>query len=331
MSSDRQIGPAGALGLWAAVAFAGALYGTWLGYGGRGFAITLGVFAFFLAAEILVAARGVRERLAGLFDSRRGLSPALALLPIPLLAYLVYALGTNSFLWWRVEIATAFVVLPSLLAASARQRPFGAWQDYAALVLIWLPVKFRVLQPLWPYPDGRLGYALTVLLALTVAMVAFLFVRGLDGVGYTIAWGRGVTSAVVVNFVLLAVILILLGEWIGFIRFEPSYAQLNSLPLVALSIFFFTAWTEEFLFRGLLQNLLCRTLRSSTIGWLAASVIFGFAHITNGTFPNWRYVLLAAIAGVFYGRAWRQTGSMFASALVHMLVDVTWHFFFRTL
>ena len=331
MSADHQIGPVAALGFWSAVAFAAALYGTWLGYGGREFAIALGVFAFFLAVEILVAARGVGERLAGLFDSRRGLWPALALVPIPLIAYLIYALGTNSFLWRRAGLVTAFVVLPALLVASARRRPFGAWQDYAALVAIWLPVKFRLLQPLWPYPDGRLGYVLTTLLALSVAIVAFFFLRGLDGVGYSITWGRSLAYAVGVNFVVPAVILIPLGQWIGFIRFGPLYGQLKSLPLVALGIFFFTAWPEELLFRGLLQNLLSRTLRNATIGWLAAAAVFGFAHITNGRFPNWRYVLLATIAGVFYGRAWRQTGSIFASALVHMLVDMTWHFFFRTL
>jgi membrane protease YdiL (CAAX protease family) len=61
-------------------------------------------------------------------------------------------------------------------------------------------------------------------------------------------------------------------------------------------------------------------------------VIFGFAHITNnGVFPNWRYVLLASIAGIFYGRTWRKTGSIFPSAILHALVDTTWHLLFRTL
>ncbi len=85
------------------------------------------------------------------------------------------------------------------------------------------------------------------------------------------------------------------------------------------------------MFRGLLQNLLARTLGSARAGWLLAAVIFGPAHINNGGFPNWRYVILATIAGIFYGRAWQKTGSIFASALVHTLVNVTWHLLFRTL
>jgi membrane protease YdiL (CAAX protease family) len=59
--------------------------------------------------------------------------------------------------------------------------------------------------------------------------------------------------------------------------------------------------------------------QSETVGWITASVLFGFSHITNMHFPNWRYVLLAFIAGLFYGWTWRKTGSIFASAIVHAL------------
>jgi membrane protease YdiL (CAAX protease family) len=41
-------------------------------------------------------------------------------------------------------------------------------------------------------------------------------------------------------------------------------------------------------------------------------------------------VILASIAGIFYGWTWRKSNSIFASAIVHALVDTTWHFFFRT-
>lgn len=76
--------------------------------------------------------------------------------------------------------------------------------------------------------------------------------------------------------------------------------------------------------------MLSRTTNSEHAGWCAASILFGLSHITNGQFPNWRYALLATIAGFFYGFTWRKTGSIFASAIVHALVDATWHFFFRT-
>jgi membrane protease YdiL (CAAX protease family) len=39
---------------------------------------------------------------------------------------------------------------------------------------------------------------------------------------------------------------------------------------------------------------------------------------------NWRYVLLAAIAGVFYGRAWRTDRRIAASSITHATVDTVW-------
>jgi membrane protease YdiL (CAAX protease family) len=40
-------------------------------------------------------------------------------------------------------------------------------------------------------------------------------------------------------------------------------------------------------------------------------------------------VLLATIAGLFYGHVWLKTGSLLPGALVHGLVDITWHILFR--
>ena len=112
-----------------------------------------------------------------------------------------------------------------------------------------------------------------------------------------------------------------------FIRWAPSVGKFKSLPLSALGILVFTAWPEEFLFRGLLQNTLSKSFRSENAGWILASALFGLSHIVHG-FPNWRYVFLAAIAGLFYGFAWRKTKSMTGSALVHALVDTVWHLLF---
>jgi membrane protease YdiL (CAAX protease family) len=218
-----------------------------------------------------------------------------------------------------------------LLVISAGSAKPGAWQDYLAMLAIFLPLKFRLLNGFWPYPEARIGYVATALLAITVALATFLFVRQFDGVGYNIAWGRDAASAVLRNFGLLALIVIPLAIKLDFVRFDPALARWKSLPVDALGILLLTAWPEEFLFRGLLQNSLSRTLSNETGGWIAASVVFGLAHINNnGVFPNWRYALLATIAGIFYGRTWRKTGSIFPAAIVHALVDTIWHLLFRT-
>jgi len=253
------------------------------------------------------------------------------------LLYLIYALGTNTFAILRVATAAGLIFLPLALAASLERRPPGAWQDFAIIAGIWLAVKpfpnpwgFSMAYWLWPFPGGRLAYVMTVLLCVNVALAAFVMLRRLNGIGYSIGWGARWGFFILASFLVFACIAIPLGTGMHFVQFEPQVSQLTSLPLTALGILCFTAWPEEFLFRGLLQNLLSRASGSEVIGWMGASILFGFSHITNLGFPNWRYVALATIAGVFYGWTWRKTGSIFASALVHAAVDTTWHFLFRT-
>jgi CAAX protease family protein len=328
MSGIRQLSVWVALGLWAAAVTAAAIYGSWQGYAGHAFVTLLGVLAFFLAIQLLFTAGNFGERCARRVGSHAGVLVAV----VPFLAYLIYLLGTNSFAWSRAAIAAAYALGPVLLVISSGGAKAGAWQDYLAMLAIFLPLKLRWLNGLWPYPGARIGYVATTLLAIDVALAVFLFVRQLDGIGYNIVWGLDPAFSIVVHFTLLAAIVIPLGTALHFIQFDPTMANWKSLPTDAIAIFLLTAWPEELLFRGLLQNSLSRTLSSETGGWIVASIIFGLAHITNyGVFPNWRYALLATIAGFFYGRTWRKTGSIFPAAIVHTLVDTTWHLLFRTL
>jgi uncharacterized protein len=169
-----------------------------------------------------------------------------------------------------------------------------------------------------------------VLAAVGVALATFVLVRRLNGIGYSIGWGRNWGLYVLASFLLFACIAIPLGLKMHFIVFAAQWRHWSSYLGLSLAILFFTAWPEEFLFRGLLQNFLSKASKSDLAGWWTASVLFGFSHITNMGFPNWRYVILASLAGLFYGWTWRKTGSIFASALVHAAVDATWHFLFHS-
>jgi membrane protease YdiL (CAAX protease family) len=321
------------IGLWAALTLIGTLYATWLGYGGRAFAATLTAFAFFFLVTLLFAARGMDDRLAARFGSASGYLLGVAVF----LVYLIYLFGTNTFGFGRAAAGAGLVFLPLALAGSAEHAPPGSWQDFVIIVGVWVAVKpfpnrweFSMSHWLWPFPGGRLAYVFTVLLCVNIALATFVLLRRVNGIGYSIGWGRRWRFFILASFIVLGCIAIPLGQRIHFIEFAPQWSQWKSLPLLSLAILFFTAWPEELLFRGLLQNMLSRVCKSDLAGWWTASLLFGFSHITNNYFPNWRYVLLATIAGFFYGWTWRKTGSIFASALVHAAVDVTWHFLFRT-
>lgn len=323
MTASRQLRLPSALGLWLALTLAAAFYATWLGYGGRALACSLIAFAVLLAADLLPAAAGVTETL------KRWLSAPIAwLLAFPIIgAYAIYAVGTGSSSVWRWPILAAYVLVPlALLSLSSGTDP--GWNDYVALVAIALPVKLGILYNLWPYPDGHIAHVMTVLLAMSVAITGFLFIRRLDGMGYSLGWAPHQGFAVLAGFLAVAMVAIPAGLAIHFLHWAPGHAGWKSLPLAAIGIFFLTAWPEEFVFRGLLQNMLSRSFKSDGAGLFVASLIFGLSHIANGGFPNWRYALLATFAGLCYGWTWRKCGNIFGSALVHAAVDLVWHALF---
>jgi uncharacterized protein len=322
----RQLGVLPTLGLWAALCLVGGIYASWLGYGGRGFAATLGVFCLLLAIMLLLAARGTGEILA----ARLGAGGGLLLGAIVFLAYVAYSLGTGSFSLERAGAIAVLVFVPLGLAVSAKDGSSAAWQDFVIVAGVWVFVKFSPSHWLWPFPGAHLAYVFTVLVAVGTALASFVLVRRLNGIGYSIGWGKNWGLWILASYVIFACIAIPLGTRMHFIHYAPQWSKWSGLIFTSLAILFFTAWPEEFLFRGLLQNLLGKASKSEPAGWWSASILFGFSHITNLGFPNWRYVILASIAGIFYGWTWRKTGSIFASAIVHAAVDIAWHIFFRT-
>jgi uncharacterized protein len=323
MPASRQMRLPAALGLWLALTLAAALYAMHLGWGGPALAAALTAFALYLAGEILPAAASVTESVQHMLPS-----PVAWLLAVPIfVAFTVYALGTGSSSVWRWGILSAYVLVPlALLSLGGTSTP--DWYDYAALILIALPVKLRYINYLWPYPQGQIAHVMSMLLAMNVAIIGFLLIRRLSGVGYSIVWSASLGYAFAIGFVIVAAVDIPAGLALHFLHWAPGHAGWLQFPLTALGIFFFTAWPEEFVFRGLLQNLLSRNLKSENTGWVVASVIFGLSHIANGFFPNWKYALLATFAGLCYGWVWRKSGSMFGSALLHTAVDAIWHTLF---
>jgi membrane protease YdiL (CAAX protease family) len=326
LPAARQLGPWPALLVWAVLSLAAGLYGAWLGEGGRPFAATLTAFSFLLLVLLLGASRNVTEQIS----ARLGLAAGIILSAALFLAYLIYVAGTNTFAFGRVGAVAALIFLPLAAAVSAERRPPGRWQDFAIVAAVWMTVKFSPARWLWPYPGGKLSYAFTVLLMVDAGIAIFLLTRRMNGAGYAIAWGPRWAWYIAASFLLFTCVAVPLGLAIHFIEFAPRWHSAASLPLAFLGILILTAWPEEFLFRGVLQNLLSRVTNSDSTGWLAASICFGLSHISNGHAPNWRYAFLATIAGLFYGGTWRKTGSIFASAIVHALVDTLWHLLFNT-
>jgi uncharacterized protein len=314
--------------VWALIVATAAVIGVQLGYTGHRFVIALGVAATLFAFEFWLAAPRVLGVLGFLGGTARNLAPL-----VPLAALIIYSLGVTYSGRWLL-VGAGYAIVPALLLANSAGKPPGTWEDYAGAIFIWLAIwpepPLRMLYHIFPYPPP-LEHTLSILMALSTAVAAYVVLRRLDGAGYAVEWRRGFGSAFLFSFFIFAAIAIPLGIKIHFITFGPSLSAIRPLHLVGagVGILFFTAWPEEFFFRGILQNCLTRSFNNKWAGLLVASVIFGFSHILHAPAPNWKYVLLASIAGIFYGRAYMKTGSIFPGALVHALVDLTWHVLFR--
>ncbi len=326
-SRSRRLNPPTAVAVWAVIVLTATFAGVWLGFGGRRFALALGVAAALFAFEFFLAVPSVLAQVQRAFAGRASILAPL----VPLFAVLLYGIGVTGN-WKFILAGAAYAILPALLLASSAGKSPGTWEDYAAAILIWMGVwlspPYRLLYHVFPWPPP-LTHTLSILMALSTGVAAFVLLRRLEGTGYVLDWRPGYGWNFGFHFVLFIAIAIPLGISIGFLQFAPSLSRLRSLPLSAIGILFFTAWPEEFLFRGVLQNMLSRTFRNPWAGLVVASVIFGFAHILHAPVPNWKYVCLATTAGLFYGRAWMKTGSLVTGALMHALVDISWHVLFR--
>jgi membrane protease YdiL (CAAX protease family) len=315
------------VGVW------GALSAVFIGFallekpivGGQSFAITAVCWILFLGIVLVFAAKDVLRRVAAVGGSSAGWLLGVVLF----LSFLLYAIGTGTASILRVVAVAAFVFVPLAILANARPATVGTWEDFL-LALVWTAVKFGPSHWIWPYPGGRMAYVFLIMLAVGVALAGFLLLRGADNVGYSIGWGQHWGWYILGALGVFACIAIPVGMHLHFISYAPRFSEWKRFLPLSIAILCFTAWPEELLFRGLLQNFLSRATKSDLAGWVIASVLFGMSHISNMHFPNWRYVLLATIAGGLYGWTWRKTESIFASALVHAGVDVLWHFLFAT-
>jgi membrane protease YdiL (CAAX protease family) len=129
----------------------------------------------------------------------------------------------------------------------------------------------------------------------------------------------------------LAPVLAALGLVLGFLPpMHAAHVAWLKIPLRYLVILCATALPEEILFRGLIQNWLMQTFGDGFRTLLAAGFIFGCSHLNNGPqpLPNWRYMILATLAGVVFGRVFQKSSSILSSASLHAAVDTVKYAFF---
>ena len=291
----------------------GLALGARLPYAFSSFALLLAPLWFFGFG----AGEWLRERLS----ARIARVAAGALLVGP---YLVFAIPAGDFQW---TLAITMCGLPVVLSALLDSAPSSqiSWQDVCVLTTLVAVYMLHVLSGAWAY--GGLS-ALPKLYVADAALYLYVVVRALPGMGYSFL-PRGSDFLIGLReWLFFLPFGIGLGLALGFIHFHARIPRWPMAGSIVLVTFLLVAVPEEMFFRGILQNLL-QTRWRPRIALLAAAVLFGLSHFNKGAVFNWRYVLLASIAGIFYGRAWSARQRLLAAAFTHTAVDVVWSLWFR--
>ena len=264
-------------------------------------------FGFGLAARLKRLLRTPIERVAAA-------SPLL-------LPYLAFSLPKGEFRpTLCIELLCAILALTALL-----EYVRADWADYLALLSVALIIEKHVFSAAWTIP-GLSG--LEKFLFVDVVLYDYLVVRTHLNLGFDF---RARTSDFVIGlreFAFYAPAALALGFALGFLhlhRIAGSPAWIGASWLFTL---FFVALPEEIFFRALLLQLFERKMNTRA-ALLLSSAIFGLAHFNKRAVFNWRYVILAAIAGVFYGRSFLVNRRVLSAGITHATVDTVWAIWLR--
>jgi uncharacterized protein len=250
----------------------------------------------------------------------RVLLPGLLIIP-----YLVFAWPTHNFHLQALALMLALPIALGALLQYTRWPESLTWHHIVVLTVLAATYMLHWLAKAWPYAGLAV---LPKLFVADVTLYLYVVIRRLDGIGYSLVPKLSAIFVGIREWLLFAPLGIGLGTALEFIHFHARVPPAMSAATAVVATFVLVAVPEEIFFRGVLQSLL-ETRLGRTTALLVASILFGLAHFNKGAIFNWRYVCLAAIAGIFYGRAWRANRQLLAAIITHTAVDVVWSLWFK--
>lgn len=249
-----------------------------------------------------------------------------------------YLLATCLLTGWRAGgfRLSSFLLLAALAGFASFwyvwMKPSGL-VDAVFLVCMGAVFWSKCFAIIYPRPMPHLDLEiLGRLMWIRLGILALLSLRRIEDVRFGFVPNRSEWRIGIQQFLYFLPAGILAGYLLHVARFHPLPVVWWKFLLVALGTFLGFLWiiglAEEFFFRGCLQQLIARGLHSETAGLLATSALFGAVHLSFRFFPNWRFALLAGLAGLFYGLAYIRARSVRACMVTHALVVTTWRVLF---
>jgi CAAX protease family protein len=258
---------------------------------------------------------------------------ALVLAISAILPYLIYSLGTGTF---HIRYFGLLAILVSVCAGwYVFNERRGVWVDLLFLLYmagVFLSGAFNriYVELASKAPAQLLGH----LMWIRLGIFAVLSIREMGGIGFGFLPAREDCIIGLEQFALFLPAAVLVAWLVGALR-PHVWSGIWWKDVVYaigtfLGIFWVVALSEEFFFRGMLQQILSAKFRSRILGLVGASVLFGLAHLWFGhRFPNWRQAALAAVLGLFCGIAYIRAGNIRAAMITHACAVTVWSLFLR--
>jgi membrane protease YdiL (CAAX protease family) len=302
---------------WVALGAAGAVYARFKGIPAWAAVPILAAFLTEYPFYLLPGFAALRQRLEA------NLPPFLV---VSFLApYAIYASQTGQFRWWALVQLAA---LATALSLWYKVLPPGPFADGAFLALVAAVFLRKYLDPIYtsPVPGLHIEFLGHVGLVRVCAMV-MLVERRVSETGFGFLPSRREWKIGLRHFLYFLAVGVPLAWAMHLARFGPVM-PLWKVGATFVGILWVVALSEEFFFRGLLQHWMARWTGNARVALAGAAILFGLAHLGFRGFPNWRFALLAAVAGCFYGLSYNEARSIRASMVTHALVVTTWRALF---
>ena len=284
----------------------------------------LAEFSFYLVPGF----ESVRGLLTERF-SKAALGPLLAASAVA--PYLIYTVPAGQV---RLQAFLLLLGIALLVSYWFVFLPAAIGSDLGFLALLAAVILSKVLKGIYVAPIARmelqlhglvvrippdlLGHMMTIRLGAS----ALLLQRRFAGLrfGFVPSWQESWVG--LRYFLYFLPVGIPLGWWLGITMHGRSGPVWQAL-FVFFGVLWVVALSEEFVFRGIVQQWLARVTGRPVAALAAASVIFGLCHLPYHRFPNWGMAAMATVAGGFYGMAF-QRGGVRASMVSHALVVTVW-------
>jgi membrane protease YdiL (CAAX protease family) len=201
--------------------------------------------------------------------------------------------------------------------------------DVAILALVGVILLAKVFRTIYVFRIEERVDILGNLMLFRLFFMVMLTIREVDRTGFTYLPSWKEWKIGFLHFAAFAPLGFGVAWLMGFVRWEPTFNSIALAPLQFMGALWVIALFEEFLFRGLILQRLEDYTRKPVLAVVLSSILFGLAHISFGMFPNWKFVTLAGIAGLFYGHAFQKGQGIGAAMVAHAFTVTLWRTLFK--